>query len=168
MTRTISSGFRDTLEATQSSEVAVWFATITHDDLQVPIYVNSDIVNYVYGGNTFLGCAFSLSFLTDDEQPPRAQVSIENVDQIIGETIQALADSPAIRIQLLVKSDFDDGDPRVEIGTPTVEVDASNLLLRNVKCDGLTLTGDLYGYDLMTEPYPSIRSTQDRLPGLFR
>lgn len=168
MTRTISTGFRETLEASQTGDLAIWFATITHKDLLVPIYVNSDIVDYVYNGNTFSGCAFALTFLTDDDQPTRASVAIENVDQIIGATIQALSDSPSIKIELLVKSDFTDDEPRQPIGSPAAEVTAQGLLLRNVKGDVMTLTADLYGYDFTTEPYPSIRATPEHLPGLSR
>jgi hypothetical protein len=166
--RVITADFRDTLEAQASTDVIVIFATITHPELSEPITVNSDVVDYVYGGYTYRGCAFALSLLSDDEQPPRAQVSIENVDQAIGNAIRAIADSPSIHVQIMVKSDFTDDDPRAAIGTPNVEYDAPYLKLRNVKVDAMTITADIVGYDLTTEPWPAIRSTQDRLPGLYR
>jgi uncharacterized protein DUF1833 len=167
MQRQIAADFRDAIEASFSSEVLVWFATVTHPDLAEPITVNSDVTDYNYNGSLYRGCAFQFVFLADDDQPPRGQVVIENVDQIIGNTLIALTDSPLLHMQLMAKSDFDENVPRNAIGTPTVEIDAPLLKLRNVKGDAMQLTADLYGYDLTTEPWPSIRSTKSRLPGLY-
>lgn len=167
MTRTLAAGFRDAIEASFSSEVLVWFATITHNDLNVPITVNSDVVDYNYNGALYRGCAFQFVFIADDDQPPRGQVVVENVDEIIGNTLRGLADSPFVHMQLMAKSDFDENIPRNPIGTPIVEVDAPLLKLRNAKGDDMQITSDVYGYDLTTEPWPSIRSTKSRLPGLY-
>jgi hypothetical protein len=146
----------------------VWFATITHNDLAVPITVNSDVVDYNYNGALYRGCGFQFTFLTDDDQgAAHGQVTIENVDELIGETLIAIPDSPLLHMQLMAKSDFDDSVPRNPIGTPTVEIDAPLLKLRNAKGDVLQIAADVYGYDLTTEPWPSIRSTKSRLPGLY-
>ena len=166
--RDISTGFRDEIEGSQTTATIVIFATITHPQLSQPIAVNTDIVDYNYNGAVFRGCAFSLTELSDDEQTPRAQVSIENVDQVIGEAIQALPDSPVIKFEILLKSDFDDAVPRNPIGTPVAEFTAPFLKLQNVKCDVLSLTGELIGIDLTTEPAFAIRSTKDKAPGLYR
>lgn len=166
--RTLSDDFRDAIESSRGSNSFIFFATITHRLLTESIFVNSDVVDYVYNGNKFVGCAFAITLLTDDEQPPKAQVAIENVDESIGNAIIELPDSPTIKIELMVKSDFDDGIPRQAIGTPTVEYSAPYLRLRNVNCDVMSLTGELAGYDFTTEQWPRIRSTADNLPGLDR
>src|SRR5262245_21635417 len=93
--------FRRGAEASSTGEVFVIFATITHPDLVNPITVNDDIEDYVYRGRTFLGCAFTLSLVTDDDSPPRAQAAIQNVDQEIGEAITSLASPPTIKIEIL-------------------------------------------------------------------
>ncbi|MCF2522350.1 DUF1833 domain-containing protein [Bradyrhizobium sp. G127] len=160
--------FRNAAEASATDEVFVIFATITHPDLSMPVCVNDDIVDYVYNGLLFRGSAFSCSLVTDNDSPPRAQASIQNVDQEIGETIQALSSPPLVKIELLLKSDFTNDIPRLPIGRPRPEYVADMLRLRNVKGDVMTVTSDLTGFDLTTEPYPAIRSTQDRLPGLYR
>lgn len=167
MTRTVAAAFRDAIEASFSSEVLVWFATVTHPLLGVAITVNSDVTDYNYNGLLYRGCAFQFTFVNDDDQPPHGAIIIENVDQIIGETLIALSDSPTLHMQLMAKSDFDENFPRNALGTPTVEIDAPLLKLRNVKGDAMQLTADVYGYDLTTEPWPSIRSTKSRLPGLY-
>ncbi len=167
MARTIGADFRDAIEASLSSEVLVWFATISHSALAVPLTANSDIVDYVYNGLIYRGCAFAFTFVADDDQPPRGAITIENVDQEIGNTLIGLTDSPTLHLQLMARSDFDSGVPRNPIGTPTVEIDAPLLKLRNVKGNVMQLTADVYGYDLTTEPWPSVRSTKARLPGLY-
>lgn len=156
------------MESPNSGEFFVFFATITHPDLVSAITVNSDVVDYVYNGSTYYGCAFALVRLTDDEQPPRAKVTIENVDQIIGRVVSALLSPPTIGIQLFVKSDFTDDVPRKAIGTPTAVESAQGLKLQNVQWDASTITADLVGVDITSRPWPSIRSTSDRLPGLYR
>jgi hypothetical protein len=167
MPRSLQADFRDALEASFSSEVLVWFATVTHPLLGVPITVNSDVTDYNYNGSLYRGCAFQFTFLADDDQPPRGQIIIENVDQIIGQTLIALTDSPILHMQLMAKSDFDENFPRNALGTPIVEIDAPLLKLRNVKGGADELTADVYGDDLTTEPWPSTRSTKSRLPGLY-
>lgn len=167
--RTLASSFRNAIEARYNGDAIVIFATVTHPDLASPLYFNSETinVNYVYGGNTFVAAAFHLTLVTDDEQTPQAKVSIHNVDQVIGNTLQGLATSPLIGIQLFAKSDFTDDIPRVAIATPTVEYSAPILYLRNVNCDAMMLSADLYSVDISTEPWPAIRATKDRVPGLF-
>lgn len=165
--RNVSVRLRNLVESTASSDVIVFFVTITHPLLGVPVRVNSDIVDYVLNGNTFVGCAFKLIMLTDDEQAPKAQVSIEDVDQQIGEAVIALPSSPFVQIEIYVKSDFDDNDPHAPIGTAVQEFVAADLRLRNVVCDGATLTGDLTGEDFTQDFYPYYRSEINRTPGLY-
>jgi len=166
--RTLGTSFRTAIEASNSSEVVLIFATITHPTLVSPIYVNSDIKNYVLGGNTFLGTAMSVSLLSDQISAPSAKISIPNVDRAIGEAVLGLRTSPQIKLEVYARSDFDNSDPRVAIGTPVVEYSAPLLFLRNVSCDALGFTADLNSYDLSSEPWPAIRSTKNRLPGLYR
>lgn len=166
--RTLAGSFRAAIESSNSSEVVLIFATITHPTLIAPIFVNSDIKNYVLGGNTYFGTAMSVSLLSDQISAPSAKISIPNVDRAIGEAVLALRTSPQIKLEVYARSDFDTSDPRVAIGTPTVEYSAPLLFLRNVSCDALGFTADLNSYDLSSEPWPAIRSTKNRLPGLYR
>jgi hypothetical protein len=166
--RTISAAFRDELEAVNSQDVIVAFATITHPTLDGPITVNSDITDYVYNGLTYLGVGFQLSLVSDDDSPPQARVGIENVDRRIGEALLGISDAPQIQLQLLKKSDFNNATPRVALGTPTVEYSAPILFLRNVQWDAQQISGDLLSYDLTSEPFPKIRCTPSVTPALFR
>ncbi|HXF88147.1 MAG TPA: DUF1833 family protein [Xanthobacteraceae bacterium] len=165
--RNLSAKFRRQIEAVAADDPLVMFAEVYAADLLDPVRVNSDVVDYVYGGNTWIGCGFSLVFLTDDERPPRARVSIPNVDRRIGAAARAVS-SVRLNLYLMLKSDFDDNDPRQPIGAPVPEYVARHLFLRNVSCDALTLSGEITAFDLAAEPWPKIRSTPDLLPGLYR
>jgi len=166
--RTISATFRDEIESTNGQDVVIIFATITHPALAVPICVNSDVADYVYNGNTYFGTGISISFVSDDDNPPQAKVTVPNVDRRIGEAVLAMTDAAQIKLELLVKSDFDNSTPRNPIGTPAPEYVAQLMFLRNVQFDAMQFTADILSYDITTEPWPAIRTTPAVTPALFR
>ena len=167
MTRTITAAFRTTLESSSASDLAIVFATLTHPSLETPLYFNSDIEDYTFGGVTYLGFAFTISLLTDDDQPPQGQISIANVDQWLGEAIQLLSTAPQLTLSVYARSDFDSSTPRVPVGTPSLQYSATGLFLRGITVDAMTVSATLSTYDIASEPWPAIRSTVNRLPGLY-
>lgn len=166
--RTISVSFRNEIEATNGVDVVVMMATITHPALDGPICVNSDVADYNYNGVVYYGVGFDLSFVSDDDNPPQAKVSIENVDRRLGEALLGISEAPRIMLQLVRKSDFDESNPRNAIDTPTVEYTAPLMFLRNEQWDAQTVSADLASYDISTEPWPAIRTTPSTTPALFR
>lgn len=170
MTRSFSTGFRNQLESIRSDGVLVHMAVIDHDDLAEPIRIVNDVVDYVFEGETYLGFPFAIELLTDDDRPPRGRLTVQNVDRSIGEAVRSIDTAPTVRIMLLADQDFasavDGNGVRQEVGSPTPEYDAPFLLLQNVEVDAMTVSGELNSYDPTSEPWPAIRSTPDRLPGL--
>jgi hypothetical protein len=165
--RNLSARFRRQVEAVTADDPLVMFAEVYAADLLDPVRVNSDVTDYLYDGHLWIGCGFSLVFLSDDERPPRARISIPNVDRRIGAAALAVR-SVRLNLHLLLKSDFDDNEPRQPIGNPAPEYSARHLFLRNVSCDALALSAEIASFDLAAEPWPKIRSTPDLLPGLYR
>lgn len=183
MSRPLSTVARVQAEAQFSSEVWLWFVTITHDDLPTPIrvvceglgsisYKNGGIVNYQLNGNLFLGCPFKLEWVSDDGNPPKAQVTVPDVDRRIGAEVLLLVDSPQIRFELCKFSNwlltFGSTNERLHSGTITPEVVADFFFLRNVSGDAMQVTADLTTYDITVEPWPKQRVTADRLPWIAR
>lgn len=169
MPRTITTAFRKEAEASFSDEADLCFLTISHSQLSEPVRVVWDTKDYVYAGHTFTGFPFDIQILTDDEGPPKAQLSIQNVDSRIGETIRGLATPPRVKLELLSSLDFDiTVDPRIEIGSANVVYSFDKAFLTNVKIDFLTVSGDLIGWDYLQRVWPGRRATQAIFPGLFR
>src|SRR5262245_59000595 len=136
MTRNVTTSFRQHAESSFSGEVDLVFLTLSHPNLYEPIRVVWDAVDFEYGGDMWTWFPFDIHVLTDDEQPPKAQLAIQNVDSRIGETVQSLLTPPRLKIELLSSSDFDiTVDPRVPLSAspgPTVIYSADRLFLTNV------------------------------------
>lgn len=165
--RVVSAAFQNELEASRSGEVPVIFATITAAGL-TPVHVCSDLVNYVYQGDTYFGWAFNIKLVSDDENPPKGQISIQNVDSAIAEFILAIQSKLRLNIKIFAKSEFTDDNPRVAIGTPTIQYEAPDLFLSNITVDTVQVSADITSFDLASEPFPHHRATIDKTPGVFR
>ncbi len=169
MPRSPSLSFRQAASSQQTSEVDLIFVTITHPLLVPPIRVVNDAKSFVYGGNTFIGFPFDIILLSDDDNAPKAaQISFQNIDSQIGDTIRQLNQAPRVRIELLHSSDFDlTVDPRTPLGTPSSLLMGDKLFLVNTKVDVQTVSGDFSGYDFSQRAWPGDRATQTTFPGLF-
>jgi hypothetical protein len=173
MPREVSAEFRAAAEASSTGEVFLTFATITHPALSRAIRVVCDVVDYIYGGERFIGCPFDITILTDGEDKPTAKIAIQNVDREIGETIQSLVEGPRLKLEVLLLSQFSaDTDQflgaRTEVDTAVPDYVADQLRLAKVSLDAMTVTGDVISWDYSSEPWPFYRATKNRLPGLFR
>lgn len=170
MPRSISASFRRSVESRFQDDADLCFMTITHSLLVDPIRIVSDTKDYTYGGYNWTGLPFDIVILSDNESAPEAQFQVPNVDLAIGQAILAMAGEPArLTIMLMHSDDFDlTVNPRTAVGTPSVEYSASSLFLTNVKMDAIIVTGTIVGWSFTQKTWPSIRATQNLLPGLFR
>lgn len=170
MPRTITDALKQELYAPRTGEMILMFATIDHTVLIDPVRVVNDIKDYVLGTNTYTGCPFNISLVSDGERAPRAVVTIQNVDRRIGEIVTSITTPPSFKLQVFSSLDFDlTVDPRVESTPPaTVEYEADFLFLREIRVTSANIQGELTTNVFTSEPWPSVRATKDRLPGLFR
>lgn len=169
MARTLSGALKRLLLTQMTGAGIIAFLTIDHDNLAEPIRVACDGVNYVRDGETFTGFPFKFGLLTDDENPPKAQIEIQNADRKIGDALRSLTSPARLTLELLSADEFDQTvKPRVALGTPPIEYEASNLFLVNVSVNAMTITGDVVSWDYTQDSWPARRATQDRFPGLFR
>lgn len=168
MPRAISTGFRHSTQAAFSDDVDLIFATISHP-LADTIRVVNDTVDFTYGGENWIGFPFEITILSDDDSPPTAKLSFQNVDKVIGSLIQDLSSALRLKLEVLSSADFNlDVRPRTPKGTPHVEYVADKLFLSNFAVDALTVTASIVGWDYLQRTWPGRRATQNRLPGLFR
>lgn len=169
MSRATAIAARAELEREQSPHALLGFMTITHPALAEPLRVVSDVMDYVFGGAHFIGMPFGFQLLTDSEAPPMTQLRLQNVDRRIGQALRAMTGRATVQLQLLSSADFDlTQDPRAEIGTAAEIYGFAHFTLRNVSVNAVEVTGEVILQDYSTEPWPHVRATQDRLPGLFR
>jgi uncharacterized protein DUF1833 len=173
MPRTVSSSLRRELEEPRSAEFLVILLTIEDPTLASPIRVANDVINYNYNGDTYFGFPFEFELVDDSASGriPTARIRIQNVDRQIGEAIVNLTQSPVITITMLASSDFattlSGDDARFPIvDTPVVEYQATNLMFTNISVNAMEVTAELISFDMTSEPWPAIRTTADRLPGL--
>lgn len=139
----------------EPDEVVIILLTIAHPAIET-IRVSNDNVDVVSGGNTFLSYPFNITLPEDTEDPGAAQLQIANVDRSILEAIEAM-DAPATcTVQVVLAS------------TPNViEYEWSNLVLRKVSADDVTVTAIIGHPVIDAESYPPMRITQRDFPGLY-
>jgi hypothetical protein len=174
--RSLSTEFRTAAEASASREVFLTFATLWHPALTRIVRVVNDVVDYEFGGAHFIGCPFDVVLLSDSEGRPSAQLSLQNVDQIIGESVQSLSDSPRLKFEVVLASQFSvelddavgENGARVELGETIIDYTADHLRLAKVQVDAMFVTGEIHSYDYSQEPLPYYRAVKSRFPGLYR
>ncbi|MFA7279821.1 MAG: DUF1833 family protein [Sterolibacterium sp.] len=160
----------------ESPEVHLVFLTISHPELSDPIYVvldsseaMSEPNRFIYAGIEYIAFPFEIELLSDTDSVPKARLSIQNVDKVIGETIANLTNPPRMRFEVVPASYFDlNVTPRVELETPVPMYVADELYLTNVDVDAMTVTGQIESWNYSQETWPGRRATQNRCPGLFR
>lgn len=169
MSRLSAIAARADLESDSSPHALLGFLTITHPALAEPLRVVSDVMDYTFGGAPFIGLPFGFQLLTDSDAAPTTQLRMQNVDRRIGQALRSMTGRATVQLQLLSSADFDlSQDPRLEIGTAAVIYGFAHFTLRNVSVNATEVTGEVILQDYSTEPWPHVRATQDRLPGLFR
>ena len=153
----VSSAFTSALMAQETSEAFIVLIKIDHSNLSAPIRVSSDGVNTTSNGETFIAFPFELELpISDPDQPPRARITIDNVDRSIVTAIRSISSEATVDIDVVLGSDPD-----------TLEVSFTGFKLVNVDYDALVVAGDLSFEDFFSEPFPSRVFSPADFPGGF-
>lgn len=139
----------------RTDEVAIVLLTISGTGFET-FRVCNDSANIVSNGHDFLAYPFDIELPGDGDDAPLARLRIGNVSREIWEAIEAATGQITVDIALVLAS-----SPNLP------EKSFSGLELRNVVCNALTVEGDLTLQSFTGEPYPHLRATPSRLPGLF-
>jgi uncharacterized protein DUF1833 len=173
MPREISGPLRRAIEEPRTQEYIVVLLEISHPSLAEPIRVANDVVDYVYPGgsdNIYIGFPFDIELVGDNTRTPRGQLKIQNVDRRIGEAVLNLTSPPQLTIMLFAQSDFHEATigerTRDAVSGISPEYEASHLVFANISVDAMSISGEIESFNMSNEPWPAIRSTADRLPGL--
>ncbi|MGR3495149.1 DUF1833 family protein [Citreimonas sp.] len=170
--RTLAARHEADLDSADSPAALMWFLSIEHPQLLDPIRVVSDLFDYVINGHTYVGMPFEVLPLTDNNQTPSAELRVQNIDRRIGQALEI--DTAGTRAIVSASAhSSDDFDLTVE---PRVPLDANDLPtiyqfqrfeLADVRANAVEITGRITLIDITQEPWPYIRATADRFPGLF-
>ncbi|MGY5789048.1 DUF1833 family protein len=167
MSRNLSPGFLAALYSQETDEVVVCLLTVTHDDLDQPVYLSSDPterlsdVPLVYGtvsrGNEHLFLPFEFT-LPDDksDSPPRIQLSMDNTDRSLVALLRSFATPASVLVELVLASDLD-----------AVEIQMPALQLSDVTLGEGRVAATLVADSLINEPHPAHLFTPGSFPGLF-
>lgn len=156
------------LSAPASPEALIAFLTIEHPGLAVPLRMVRNTADMVLGGHTHLAVMFDMALVTDTEGAPQTELRVPNVDARIGAAVRALTDRGRVRLDLCLSSDFDESVvPHTEIGTAAPIYALADFEILSVSVTASEVTARIGLRDYSTEPWPSLRATQNRFPGLF-
>jgi hypothetical protein len=165
--RVLSINFREALFNQESGEVPIFLLTITHEDLDAPIYLTTDPTERLstdpltYGtvsrGTTFLYAGVDITLPSEqDKSPPASTLVIANIDRGLIPLARSVSTPPSVMIETVLASAPD----LVEIAWPRFD-------MSNLSYDANQLTFDLTVDSLTTEPYPSGTFSPAYFPGLF-
>ncbi len=155
--RTLTLAAVRSLMAERTDVVWLVFLTISHAELTPSIRVVNNTEDIESNGETFIGFPFLLDMPAEREnQLPRVQLTIGNVDKSIVDGLRALSSSPTIKVEIITSEDFD----KVEVGPYTYT-------FAKMDFDKLLVTGDLKFEELLEEPYPGTRFIPNNFQGLF-
>lgn len=154
---TLSTDAQTMMFAEETGDGLLVLLTINHADLAQPIRVVHNMANITSRGDEFIAFPFELSLGgSSPDQPPKAQLTIDNVSREIGEAVRTISSAPTVLIEIVRIDDVD----TVELSYPAFD-------LRNVRFDQAKVTGDLVLENLKLEPYPVYAFTPGYTPGLF-
>lgn len=138
-----------------SDEVAISLLTFSGTGFTTFRVCNND-TDIVSRSQTFLAWPFDLQLPGDNEDAPAAVLRIANVDRRIGQGIDAAAGPINVLIEVILASNPDNPEKTFQ-----------GLELRTTRRNGLVIEGELQSAQITSEPYPNIRATPGRFPGLF-
>jgi len=157
VSREISPAARAALHAPETSDVFLVLLTIDHADMQSPIRVCNNTTDITSRGDIYIAYPFQLTLPDDeDNRPPRARLTIDNVDRQIVQAVRSLTSSPTVTIEIIRAADPDVAEARFQ-----------DFRFTNISYDSHRVEGDLTVEDFTAEPYPAASFSPSLFPGLF-
>jgi len=154
---TISPQARQSLFHSETSDRFIVLITISHPSISTPIRVCSNSQDIISRGQAYYAYPFQLQLPdSTSDQPPKAQLQIDNVTPEIINALRTITTSPTITFEIVRAENLN-----------VVEVSMPNFILNSIQYDALIITGDISVEQYITEPYPAGSYTPGRFPGLF-
>lgn len=167
---TLTSAQLADLDALSSPHALIVFLRVSHSALLDDIRVVNDVLPYVRGGETWEAVPGLKPRLVDDSDgTPRTVLELPNIDRTVGRALRATNERALVSVEVLSSADFDlTVEPRTEIGTAEVYYAFRHFETLSASVTAVSAEIQIVLRDYSQEPWPAIRATQDRLPGVFR
>jgi hypothetical protein len=157
MARTLSDGFKASLNAAQTGEAYIVLVTIDHPNLSAPLRVNDSGATVVSNGDTYDPLPFAIILPDDTErQSAKAKLTIDNTDRRIIQTLRQM-NGPASCVFTIVMASAPD----------TVEAQWDDFTIADFVADVNTVECILSMEDFSGEPYPAETFNVADFPGLY-
>jgi hypothetical protein len=145
MARVLSTRAIQEAQALESGDVWLILLTLNHAGLTAPVRVVNNNEEIISNGEKYLAYPFDITLATDDgEHLPQIQLTIDNVERTLVESIRSIAEPPEIDLVLVLASSPDNE-----------EIKISGLTLREVSYDAFTISGTLMAEDILNQKYPA-------------
>lgn len=139
-----------------ASDNAIWFL-LTFSGPAGDLRVVNNLEDVSSRGQTFKAYPFSLNLMEDDgERQPEIQISIDNVDRMIVETLRIDTSPISVKLEVVVSNAPD-----------VVEKSIDFLRLANVEYNALTVTGTLVSDSIMEQRFPYPVFSSGEFPDIF-
>lgn len=145
--------------AQSSGELWIYLVTAFHPSLSSPLRLACPATsNVVSNGNTFIATRFDIVISAESfESPAKAEITIEAVDGALLAALRVLDPSPTIDIEIVTAS-----EPNV------IQAAQRDLEIAGLNVEGVrSMTIELSSESIFSAPFPGIRMTRDRVPGIF-
>ena len=168
MPRAMDDTLGNDLRRADSPHAILAFLTLDNEALADPIRIVSDPLDFVVDGDTFVGCPFEVSVVTDGESHPTAQLRVQNVTREVGDAVRAAVGRITADIAIRSTAGFDlSVVPRVETDGGLI-LSYAHFELVEVTVDDVQVSARLMMRDYSQEPWPAGRATKSRCPALYR
>jgi len=166
--RSLTTAQRADLENPASPSAILGFLTIWHSRLPEPVRIVSDVLDYQIGDDLYVAVPFDIGLFNDDDQMPRLEVVAPNIDRRIGLALERSSDPARVRLAVYSSADFDlSVNPRTVISGPAALYSFEGFEGQSATVNASAVSLRVGRPDMGNEPWPHIRATQVRMPGLF-
>lgn len=158
MAREVSQTALQAVLAEETNKVFLACLKISHPDMATDIRVVHDKQDLTRSDGTYIAFPFKVNLPSDSEDNiPKVNITIGNVDQTIIKELRKLTDPPTIRLEVVLAS-----------SPNTVEVGPFDFELKNISYDAFQITGELgYAEDFLNEPFPKDTFNPNTARGMF-
>lgn len=144
------------LQARRSGEALIEALTLYHPMIETFRMVKNPLP-ITSRGNVYNASWFTLAILNDNDQPPRASISLVHTGTKIVHELRKLVNPPYLTLEVLNAAHLDEPVYR-----------AAWLELHQIRVEGNVLTGDLIRHNYAGESFGKIFVSETRFPSLFR